>query len=454
MNTRSGRSGKSMNPGRFPPRRWGRPALLAALGALPLLAGFPAAAADAGQPIVASLNPPPAGLACDAAAAATSVYFQFANPPFQVSQVSLYLDGKGVAQDAIEEHWPTVTMTKGLHPGTNTVDVVANGDNGQHIERRMIVQVGGAAAGDGTAVVACGDSAAVAQAVPAAPEVIDETAPSVVGGDEPEPVVVEDAPPVIYETPPPTVVYDYPQPVYVYNPYPVVAIDPWIPLVPFFSFGFFYSNYHPWCPPPHVVVNNYYHGGGGWSGGGRGGGWNGDGWRGNPGNRWNGGGWHGNPGNGWNGGGRGPYPAPNPGWHGAPRPGPAPQPAFNGGGNRGGWNNPPRPGPAPQPGFNAGGNRFSSPPNRGGGWNNAPRPAPRPMPAQPQNHPAWQGGPQRFASAPQFRPQQNFRPVQAAAPAFHGGSFGGGFHGGGGGFRGGAPSGGFHGGGGGHFGHR
>ncbi len=439
MNTHLGLSRKSMNPERFP-RSCRRVALLAALGGLPLLAGLSAHAADSDQPIVASLNPPPAGLACDAAAAATSVYFQFANPPFQVSQVSLYLDGKGVSQDAIDEHWPTVTMSKGLHPGTNTVDIVANGDNGQHIERRMIVQVGGsAAAGNGTAQVACGDTATVAQAPqavaavppqvidPAVPAAVEDVAPSVVGGDDPEPVVVQDAPTVIYDTPPPTVVYDYPPPVYVYNPYPVVAIDPWIPFVPFFSFGFFYSNYHPWCPPPQVVYNNYYHGGG----------WNGGGWHGNPGNGgWNGGGWHGNPGGGgWNGGvGRGPSPAPNPGWHGAPRPGPAPQPAFNGGG----------------------GNHFSSPPNRG--WNNAPRPMPRPMPAQ-QNHQAWQGGPQRFAAAPQFRPmpQQNFRPMQASAPAFHGGGgFGGGFHGGApsGGFHGGGPSGGFHGGGGGHSGRR
>src|SRR5690349_21529235 len=102
MNTRTGPSGKSMNPRRFSLR--GGVALLTAAGVLPLLA----AAAETDQPIVASLNPPPAGLACAAAAAATSVYFQFANPPFEVSQISLYLDGKGVAQDAIEDHWPTV----------------------------------------------------------------------------------------------------------------------------------------------------------------------------------------------------------------------------------------------------------------------------------------------------------------------------------------------------------
>src|SRR5882757_6033642 len=156
------------------PRPVSRPrlALLAVLAVIPALGAVSAAAQaqtqtqGTDQPIVASLNPPPAGLACDAAAAATSVYFQFANPPFQVSQVSLYLDGKGVPQDAVDEHWPTVTLSKGLHPGSNTVDIVANGASGQHIERRMLVQVGGTADGAaaGTAQVACDDNAVAQQA--------------------------------------------------------------------------------------------------------------------------------------------------------------------------------------------------------------------------------------------------------------------------------------------------
>lgn len=415
-------------------RRVARTALAAALGLLPLT--WPALAADAAgaEPIVASLNPPPEGLSCDQAAAATSVYFQFANPPFQISQLSLYLDGKGVAQDAIDEHWPTVTMKSGLHAGTNTVDIVANGDNGQHIERRMVVQVGGTATDSaGVAQVSCND--AVAQAPQTVPQPYDGNAPPVADAGEvaeepPEPVVVEQSPPVVYEEPAP-VVYDYPAPVYVYNPYPVVAIDPWVPFVPLFGFGFFYSHYHPWYSPPRVVVNNYYHGGGGgWGGGYHGGGWNG-------------GGWHGNPG--WNGG-RGPYPAPggNSGWHGAPRPGPAPQPAYNNG---------PRPA-APNGGYRPAPNGGWRPPAPNGGYR--PAPAPR-QPAAEQRHQSyWQGGGGRqFAAAPQYRPQQNFQnyhPVQQyrpapqqgfrpAAPQFHGGGGGGGFHA--------APSGGHGGGGGG-----
>src|SRR5882757_470735 len=307
------------------PRPVSRPrlALLAVLAVIPALGAVSAAAQaqtqtqGTDQPIVASLNPPPAGLACGAAAAATSVYFQFANPPFQVSQVSLYLDGKGVPQDAVDEHWPTVTLSKGLHPGSNTVDIVANGASGQHIERRMVVQVGGASDGaTGTAQVACDDNAVAQQA----PDVVDQGAVAVdqtqpiVDDSDPEPVVVQDTPPVIYDSQP-QVVYSYPAPVYVYSPYPVVAFGPWVPFVPFFSFGFFYSNYHPYCPPPRFVVNNNYYGhggwnGGGWRGGGNGGGGNGNGWHGGPGGNGggnNGGGWHGgnggNNGGGWHGGG-------------------------------------------------------------------------------------------------------------------------------------------------------
>ena len=398
MNTQSDRIAQSSSRPVSRPRL----ALLAALALIPALGAVSATAQaqtqGTDQPIVASLNPPPAGLACDAAAAATSVYFQFANPPFQVSQISLYLDGKGVAQDAVDEHWPTVTQSKGLHPGSNTVDIVANGASGQHIERRMLVQVGGAADGAaaGTAQVACDDNAVAQQGVePGEVAAVDPNQP-IVDDSEPPVVVVQDTPQVIYDTQP-QVVYDYPPPVYIYTPYPVVAFGPWVPFVPFFGFGFFYHNYHPYFSPPRVVVNNHYYGHGGWNGGGwHGGPGPGNGWHG--GNGGNNGGWHGNPG-GNNGG----------NWHGAPQPA---RPSMNAG-NNGGWHGGPAPG-APQ--------------NRGG-WQGqgGQHFAPRPAQQGGQFRPAYNNRP-----AQQFRPapQQNFRP---SAPAFHGGGNpGGGGHGGGG----------------------
>jgi len=377
-----------------------RAALLAVLALAPLLGAVSPAsqaqsqAAGGDQPIVASLNPPPAGLDCTSAAAATSVYFQFANPPFQISQISIYLDGKGVAQDAVDEHWPTVTLSKGLHPGSNTVDIVANGASGQHIERRMLVQVGGASNGaTGTAQVACDDAAVAQQQAPLATDPgagswDDQTQYGAVG--DPPPVVVQDSPPVVYDDPP-QVVYDYPPPVYVYSPYPVVAFGPWVPFVPFFGFGFFYSHYHPYFGSPRFVNGGYYgHGG------------------------WNGGGWHGGPGpgsGGWHGG--------NPGNYAGPRPNNGGGPAWRGQApaaqqSRGGWQGAPRPAQASGGQYRGG---YSAPAQQF-------RPAPQQYRPQQQYHPQQQYRPQ----------QQNFR---AAAPAFHGGGGGGGrgapaSHGGGG----------------------
>jgi hypothetical protein len=400
----------------------GHRALLAAVLALaPLLGAVaaPAYAEETSQPIVASLNPPPAGLNCTDAAAAASVYFQFANPPFQVNQVSLYLDGAGVPQDAVDEHWPTVTLTKGLHPGTNTVDIVANGTSGQHIERRLVVQVGGSAADTGTAQVACDDNAPpqaqqAQQTWDSNSALPDQAPPAVAEGapppdTAPPPVAYDDSgalPPAYYDQP--AVVYDYPAPAYVYTPYPLVDLG-WVPFVPFYSFGFFYSNYHPWFPPPHYGGGWYggggWHGGGGWSGGG--------GWRGGG----NGGGWRGNPpvaggnGGGWRGG----APAGTaPGWRGQAAPSQA-APA-----QRPGWQGAPaaprygRP-VAPQGGAYRGAYNGSYGVQVMRGAPSAPAPQYRPAPAAPQ----FRGG------------------YQPAPQAFRGGGGGGGFHGGGGGSRGG-----------------
>lgn len=408
--------------------------MLAVLAAAPLLGAVPAPsfAADAAQPIVASLNPPPAGLNCTDAAAATSVYFQFASPPFQVDQISLYLDGAGVPQDSVSEHWPTVTLTKGLHTGTNTVDIVANGANGQHIERRLVVQVGGGGVSAGTAQVSCDDNA------PPQPQQVQQgwdgstalpdQAPAAVAGDAPPPddtppPVAYDAapPPVVYDDQyyydQPDVVYDYPPPVYVYTPYPVIDLG-WVPFVPFFGFGFFYSHYHPWCPPP------YY--GGGWNGG------------------W-GGGWHGG-GGGWSGG-QGGNPPPG-GWNGGGWRNGANPPRWNGNGSGSGWRNGANP-----PRWNGGAGGASP------GWQGAPaapRPAPQPYRGGSGQYRGYNGPVQVIRGAPSAPPQ--YRPAPAAPQSYGGGGYrggggwgGGGFHGGGGGsFHGGGGAG-FHGGGGGGF---
>jgi len=238
---------------------------------LALALAWPAHGADdnlvGDETVVASLNQPPAGLSCDDAAAQASVYFQFVKPPFPVKQLSLYVDGHGVPQGDIDEHWPTVTLKRGLHPGRNTVDVVATGDSGQSFDRRLVVLVGlTPTAEDRTAAVIDCVGAALAQAQPQAVEpapeggVIEEQAPTVVA-EEP-PTVIEEGPTYDYDEG--ATVYYEEGPVYVYNPYPVVALAPWVPIIPFFSFAFFYDHYHPYCPPPAVAYHPYppYYGGG------------------------------------------------------------------------------------------------------------------------------------------------------------------------------------------------
>ena len=242
------------------------------------------------ETVVASLNPPPANLSCTDAAAQTSVYFNFAHPKFQVTQLSLYLDGQGVDQNAIDEHWPTITFNSGLHAGRNVLDLVATGADGQTMDRRLIVQIGPVQEnGAVSATVACDDAGAVAQAPdaageapaaypPAYPTADGETgygyaAPPPATVEYPQPAAVAEEPPAAYVEDPAPVYADYPAPVYIYNPYPVMALDPWVPLVPFYSFGFFYSHYHPYCPPPVYASGSYYGGYGGRGGGYYGGGY-------------------------------------------------------------------------------------------------------------------------------------------------------------------------------------
>ena len=224
------------------------------------------------QSIVASLNAPPAGLNCDEAAAQTSVYFHFAHPQFAVKQLTLYLNGQGVPKESIEQHWPTVTLLHGLHPGRNTVEIVASSDSGQTMTRQLTVLVGAAAdANDASpAFVQCAGSTEEIAEEPAYSEEIVEPERVVE-----EPVYVER--PVVYDD-----VYYDDGPVYVYHRYPTVVFDPFIPIIPFFAFSVFYSNYHPYCPPPRwdyhrnerqVAVNNYY-------GDGRHDGWRGGDWHG------------------------------------------------------------------------------------------------------------------------------------------------------------------------------
>jgi hypothetical protein len=237
--------------------------MIAVAASLFAMAAYPqdatqAPAAD--ESIVASLSPPENGLPCTEAARQTTVSFDFARPDFEIKQISLYVDGHGVAKDSIEQKWPRVTLVHGLHPGRNTVEIVATGDRNRSAARRLTVLIGETPkSGDvAPAVVNCN---AATSMVSEGPEVVsDESA-----GAESEPQLVEEAPPIerteVVER---TVYVD--QPVYVYHTEPFYPVWPvFVPIIPV-VIGWFpppppppvaYGVWvpHPYCPPPAVVYN-------------------------------------------------------------------------------------------------------------------------------------------------------------------------------------------------------
>ncbi len=189
--------------------------------------------------IVASLNPVPDGLSCNDAAAQAQVSFDFQKPDFDIKQVSLYVDGKGVPQDAVTQQWPRITLSSGLHPGRNTVEIVATGDNDRSIARQLTVLIGATpqAGDDNAAIVQCDDSRSqVAETPPAVeqPQQAIEAPPTVVTGT----VYIED-------------------PVYVYHQVPAYPVWPvFVPIVPvvigYPAFPTWYPPRH-YCPPPVVT---------------------------------------------------------------------------------------------------------------------------------------------------------------------------------------------------------
>lgn len=202
-----------------------------------------AAGAGAGDAIVASLNPVADGLACSDAATQAQVSFDFQKPDFDIKQVSLYVDGKGVPQDAVTQQWPRVTLSSGLHPGRNTVEIVATGDNDRSIARQLTVLIGtqAQAGDDNAAIVQCDNSRSQVAATP-----------PVTSQPEQQQQVVEAVPQAVA----PTTIY-VEQPVYVYHSVPAYPVWPvFVPIIPVvIGYPVFPTWYAPrrYCPPPVVT---------------------------------------------------------------------------------------------------------------------------------------------------------------------------------------------------------
>jgi hypothetical protein len=202
--------------------------------------GGQAAAAD--NAIVASITPVAQGLACSDAAQQAQVSFDFQKPDFDIKQISLYVDGHGVAQDAVNQQWPRVTLSRGLHEGRNSVEIVATGDNDRSIARQLTVLIGAPqqAGDDNAAVVECDNSRSQIAATPPPPVATQQEQQTVVAAP------AEVAPTTVYVE----------QPVYVYHTVPAYPVWPvFIPIIPvvigYPSPPVWYTP--TYCPPPVVT---------------------------------------------------------------------------------------------------------------------------------------------------------------------------------------------------------
>lgn len=216
---------------------------------IPVLAQDSTAAPASSDVIVASLNPVAEGQACSDAASQAQVSFDFQKPDFDIKQISLYVDGHGVAPDAVNQQWPRVTLTKGLHQGRNTVEIVATGDNDRSLARQLTVLIGAEpqSGDENAAVVQCDSSRnQVAATPPAASQPEQQTA------QVPQTVIV---PQTIYVQ----------EPVYVYHTVPSYPVWPvYVPIIPVVIGYPPYPTWYgprPYCPPPVVTyypVPPYY----------------------------------------------------------------------------------------------------------------------------------------------------------------------------------------------------
>lgn len=214
---------------------------LFAATAASLIAATPALAAPS---VVANLLQPPGGLACSQAAGQTKVEFDFKSARSDLKQISVFIDGKGVPERSIVEDWPRLTVTQGLHPGRNKVEVYATGKDDKTEAHQLTVLVGEAPSrndGDDVAIVDCVGRTAqtsrdrderrddgkevIAEANDDADEVVEDVRPHVDHEvDEGEDVVYEDAP------------------VYVYRPYPVYGYVSFFPVY-YYPWPYYYGYY-------------------------------------------------------------------------------------------------------------------------------------------------------------------------------------------------------------------
>jgi hypothetical protein len=224
------------------------------------------APAHAAPSVVASLTQPPGGMACAQAAEEAQVVFDFKEPRSDVKQLSVFVNGKGLREEAIAEEWPRVYVMEGLRQGRNKVEIYTTGADNKTEAHTLTVLVGEARSRndrEDVAIVDCvgGGRDRASDASRPAREVIAEAS------DDTE-EVIEDVRPRVDEDVDEVDDVGYEDaPAYVYRPYPVFGFVSFFPAY-YYPWPYYYGSYGYRSYPQYYYGGRsyghagYYYGGG------------------------------------------------------------------------------------------------------------------------------------------------------------------------------------------------
>jgi len=215
---------------------------------IPVFSAFADEISDT-RTVLASVNVSAPGLSCDAAAAQASVTFKVVGAPFTVQRYSVFIDGNGLPESAVDEAWPSVAVHQGFHPGRNLIEFILYGADNQSLDRKQTLLIGTAPNSGDIAPAQIDCVGAVAQddesAWPALALNGTGQAAGQPSGDQYGNQGVDEPPTVIESTP---AYFD--GPIYTYYPAPVF-------FGPVFSAGYFSAPLIIYSPRPPLFYDNH-----------------------------------------------------------------------------------------------------------------------------------------------------------------------------------------------------
>lgn len=198
--------------------------------------------------VLASVNVPAPGLSCDDAAARASVTFKVVGAPFTVQRYSVFIDGDGLPESAVDEAWPSIAVQHGFHPGRNLIEFILYGADNQSLDRKQTLLIGASPNSGDVAPAQINCAGSVAQddesAWPALALNGTGQAAGPLSGDQNGNQGADEPPPVIESTP---TYFD--GPIYTYYPAPVF-------FGPVFSAGYFSAPLIIYSPRPPLYYDN------------------------------------------------------------------------------------------------------------------------------------------------------------------------------------------------------